>query len=217
MKRFVISLFMVIVITSVAFSASFGAFCGIAEGVNFTPTFTVPFDSLSLDLIFAYGVSESFDLNFSLSHVSVNFSPFDFFWNGLWVMPRYDLGNVSFLKYNVLALNLGYDGNDVSLGVQYHTEIGVVDEVFSIEVNGNLGVLPGITYGGIVAPVLYLNNIVGVPLALYVEGDFSFSIVDGYTYDIIPGVYWSIFKNISLSIGYGVNSASVVSWVYFSF
>lgn len=55
MKRIVVSTLMLVMLTSFAFSASFGAFGGISEGVSFTPTFTVPIDPLSvgLDLMFA--------------------------------------------------------------------------------------------------------------------------------------------------------------------
>ncbi|MGC8767467.1 MAG: hypothetical protein ACP5QP_07225 [Brevinematia bacterium] len=215
MKRLIFIFVVLFSLGSVAFPVSFGAFGGISEGLSFSPTFVVPFDPMSvdLDLVGAYGFNQNFDLQFSLSRVLFEFSPFNAIWNGLWVMPRFDFGGFSILPYNILALHIGFGGG-FTVGLQYHTELSIVDSIFSIEFNGIFNIIPNPTLDGIVAPVFYLEKILNVPIALYLESDFS--VIPDLGSDIILGIYWGIAKNLGINLGYNFNS-SLVGWISFSF
>lgn len=213
MKRILIVIVVLLVLGSVSFGASFGAFGGISTGVGFTPTFYVPFDpfSVAVDLIGSLGIIPNADLQINLS--TLIFSQEGFAWGGLWIMPRYDLGGLSILNFNVFALKLSYS-DGFGLGVEYHTELGILKDLLSIEFNLGLGVIPSLNLYSIVSPVLYLSSILGVPLALYYEADIS-SDFSGVGVGSIIGIFFSK-DNISLNLGYDF-SQRLVGWVSISF
>lgn len=213
MKRILIVIVVLLVLGSVSFGASFGAFGGISTGVGVTPTFYVPFDpfSVAVDLIGSLGIIPNADLQINLS--TLISSQEGFAWGGLWIMPRYDLGGLSILNFNVFALKLSYS-DGFGLGVEYHTELGILKDLLSIEFNLGLGVIPSLNLYSIVSPVLYLSSILGVPLALYYEADIS-SDFSGVGVGSIIGIFFSK-DNISLNLGYDF-SQRLLGWVSISF
>jgi len=77
------------------------------------------------DLVAGYGFTDKFDLFINLSTLS---PVKDFSYGGSYIMPRYDFGN-----NNIIALQMGYDGNEFAGGPQYHF---VWDkEKFTLEAN----------------------------------------------------------------------------------
>ncbi len=190
------------------FGASYGTFTGITEGINFGPTFGIvpnPFE-LKVDLPVGIPLKENIDLWVSLSMIHVGDDGVN--WEGVWVMPRYDFGKLAILQYNVLALNIGYPLN---VSLQYHTEIGIIDEILSLEANliGNL--YSDLSLLGIVAPVLYFEKLIGLPLALYLELNASFEGVS-----TILGVDLILSKNFELNLGYDFGG-TIVGWLSITF
>ncbi|MFN4245110.1 MAG: hypothetical protein ACK4F9_03045 [Brevinematia bacterium] len=196
------------------FSAGFGPYNGIITGINLLPSFSVTTSSpitSTFDFIAGIPTIQNSDLWVNLSSISFGS---EFTWNSAWIMPRYDLGSLSILPYNVIAIQLAYPLN---VSLQYHTELSIVSEVFSIEANiiGNL--YQTLSLSTIIVPVLYLTKLASLPVAIYLELDTSFGNFSSIENSLIAGLYIMFSGNFGLNIGYNFGTTSIVGWLSIAF
>ncbi|MCX8028654.1 MAG: hypothetical protein N2712_01495 [Brevinematales bacterium] len=204
----------IILIGTLSFAASFGAYTEVSDGISIGPSFDITFNTLSatVDFMGAIGVLKGVDFQFSFSKVLIQENQLE--WLGLSMMPRYDLGGLEILKYNILSLFLGYSG-EFNLGIGYHTGLGLLRDVLDVEVNLGVDILPSPGINGIIAPVLWLQEIVRLPLSLYFETDL-YCDLSNLSYNFIVGFSVVPIDNLELNLGYAL-SGSIVGYIMFSF
>ena len=214
MKRMIFVIFSVVAVSLmplVSSGASFNAFTGISDvgKLGLVPTLKVPttFDSAELELWFSYGFTENIDVQLNAS--TLVFSSDGVNWGGVYLLPRYDFGSVSILSYNILALGVGFDGA-FSLDVQYHTEVGILPEVLSVEINVIGGIIPSFSVSAVFAPVVTIFDL----LALYVEINPSF--IPDFGVEFVPGVNIILGDYGELNISYSTEN-NIGVWYSISF
>jgi hypothetical protein len=177
--------------------------------VAITPTFYIPtsFDSVTLDIIGGYGITDNIDLQLNLS--TITFSSSGVEWGGAWVMPRYDFGQLSILDYNIIALQLGYS-SEFSGSIQYHTMLNILPSTIFIELNLSASLS---SFSSIIALVLKPLEF----LSLYVEFDPSISYSGDFSYSVIPGIDINLGSGGEINLGYDLGSSQIVGWYSISF
>lgn len=128
-------------------------------------------------------------------------------------MPRFDLGNIfSVSPYNIFALQIGYS-SEFELNLQYHTELNILNEILSIEANATYKILPSFSIEGIIAPVVYFEKLLNIPIAIYFESDISASIdTSSVEVEYISGVNLSLGDIGDINIGYNFIATQIVGW-----
>ncbi|MEN2997630.1 MAG: hypothetical protein ABDH28_01110 [Brevinematia bacterium] len=202
---------------NLAVAGSFGAMQEISEGIDLDVALHVPtdFSSFSGELGGSFGVLPNFDLTLCFSEFSVENG--EFHWHGAWLMPRYDLGELAILEYNILALSLGYysgEFTNFTFGFEYHTELSLVKEIFSIEINIAVPVFPKVLLTGIVAPVVSFESFTGIPVSAYFEADLETDL-ESFGYHLIAGIDVYI-EPFELNVGYDF-SGEIVGFLGFGF
>lgn len=218
MKKFILITSTLLLVGSVAFGGSFGAYTGITEGVAIGPSFSIPLNPFSaeVELMASVGILPQFDVQLSLLKVGI--SSDEVRWLGFYIMPRYDLGSLVILNYNILGLHLGY--SDVfELGVEYHTEPSIVQDILWIELNLGFYALPSLMLSGIIAPVFSLQQLANIPLSLYFETDLEAEVehLDHLHYSLIAGVSLGVLENFEVNIGYDFSHSRIVGYLSFVF
>ncbi len=180
--------------------------------VAITPTFYIPtsFDSVTLDIVGGYGISDNIDLQANLS--TITFSSSGVEWGGAWIMPRYDFGQLSILDYNIIALELGYSSESSEFfgSIQYHTMLNILPNTIFIELN----LLASLSsFSSIIALVLKPLEF----LSLYVEFDPSISYSGDFSYKVIPGIDINLGSGGEINLGYDLISSQIVGWYSISF
>ncbi|MCS7298757.1 MAG: hypothetical protein RMJ37_02190 [Spirochaetia bacterium] len=218
MKRFILVTFTLLLIGSFAFGGSFGAYTGITEGISVGPSFHIPIDPFSaeVELMAAVGVLPKLDIQSSLSVIGIASEGVQ--WLGASIMPRYDLGSLAILNYNIFGLHLGYS-DAFELGIEYHTEPSLVQDILWIELNLGFYALPTLSVSGIIAPVLSLQQLANLPLSIYFETDLEAEIehLDHLHYSLIAGISVSVLENLEVNIGYNFSGSEIVGYLNLSF
>jgi len=195
---------------AVAFSP-WGGMTGSGK-VAIAPTFFIPtsFDSVTLDIIGGYGITDNIDLQLNLS--TIKFSSSGVEWEGVWLMPRYDFGQLSILDYNIIALELGYSSESSEFfgSIQYHTMLNILPNTIFIELNLSASLS---SFSSIIALVLSPLEF----LSLYVEFDPSISYSGDFSYTIIPGIDINLGSGGEINLGYDIGSSQIVGWYSISF
>ncbi|MFN4244940.1 MAG: hypothetical protein ACK4F9_02180 [Brevinematia bacterium] len=213
MKKIILLPIFLLYISSVSFGTCFSAFNDITTSFNISPTFSITPNPLSGEIELPVGIPllKNVDLWVNLSTIA--FSDSVISWEGIWVMPRYNIGSLGILPYNIIAIELAYPLN---VSLQYHTELSIVSEVFSIEANiiGNL--YQTLSLSTIIAPVLYLTKLVNLPLAIYLELDTNFGDFSSIENSIIAGVLIELSENLELNLCYNF-IGSINGWLSINF
>ena len=180
--------------------------------VAITPTFYIPtsFDSVTLDIVGGYGITDNIDLQLNLS--TIKFSSSGVEWEGVWLMPRYDFGGLSILDYNIIALELGYSSESSEFfgSIQYHTMLNILPNTIFIELNLSASLS---SFSSIIALVLNPLEF----LSLYVEFDPSISYSGDFSYIVIPGIDINLGSGGEINLGYDLVSSQIVGWYSISF
>ena len=194
---------------AVAFSP-YGGMTGSGK-VAITPTFYIPtsFDSVKLDIIGGYGITDNIDLQLNLSTITFSSSVE---WEEAWIMPRYDFGQLSILDYNIIALQLGYSSESSEFfgSIQYHTMLNILPNTIFIELNLSASLS---SFSSIIALVLNPLEF----LSLYVEFDPSISYSGDFSYTVIPGIDINLGSGGEINLGYDLVSSQIVGWYSISF
>jgi hypothetical protein len=177
--------------------------------VAIAPTFYIPtsFDSVTLDIIGGYGITDNIDLQLNLS--TIKFSSSGVEWEGVWLMPRYDFGGLSILDYNIIALELGYSSEFFG-SIQYHTMLNILPNTIFIELNLSASLS---SFSSIIALVLNPLEF----LSLYVEFNPSISYSGDFSYTVIPGIDINLGSGGEINLGYDIGSSQIVGWYSISF
>ncbi|MGC8769932.1 MAG: hypothetical protein ACP5Q5_01630 [Brevinematia bacterium] len=209
---YIVGVFLLLLSTKM-YSVSFGAWGGMTGKGKFfvNPIFYSTFDPvIGLDLVSGYGFTDNVDLLVNLS--TIGYAESTFAWGGAWLMPRYDLGSLGILGYNILGLILGYS-TEFYGGLQYHTSLNFIPNFF-IEINA-FGTYYGsgtFSYGGIIAPVLKFVDMFGI----YFETDLTIA-GEEFVYDFVPGIDLNFGSAGELSIGYKIISQTIGAWYFVAF
>ncbi|MCX7820974.1 MAG: hypothetical protein N2258_04785 [Brevinematales bacterium] len=211
-KRIVLGLFLLFVVSEL-YSVSFGAWGAMTGKGKFfvNPILYSTFEPVAgLDLVSGYGFTDNFDLFVNLSTIS--YADSSFAWGGSWLMPRYDLGSLSILGYNILGVLVGYS-TEFYGGLQYHTSLNFVPNFF-IEVNafGTYYASGSFSYGGIIAPVFKIVDM----FAIYFETDLAMN-GEELSYDFVPGIDLNFGSAGELSLGYKIISQTIGAWYFVAF
>lgn len=128
MIRVILILTVILFAGEVCFAGSLNAYTAIEEKIGADIGFSIPLNPLGVevDLSAALGLTRKADICLDILAFSI---ADEIHWlEGVWLMPRYDFGEISILNYNILGLQLGYHphSREIELSLQYHTELSLI-------------------------------------------------------------------------------------------